>query len=342
MLSGAIRSADSVRRELWRVAVKTRLGRACVTDRATRLSTLAIGHIVVALVLTTVAPLWLLLLGPLILGVPHIIGDVRFLLVRPPPGVVRSLGIALVVPLGGLIAVRVATVLGYGWWPVVEVALGSAAILIGAFLARGRWRLLAMCCAVAVSAVAMAHPRLAALSLAHLHNLVAFGLWLWLAFKERRAAVYAVVGGAYLLAAAVIFSGALDPSAFHAAHPGLTIDLMVQTLAPGLSPTLGVRLVLFYAFAQAIHYVVWIRLMPGTLPWSPRPSTPTISRALSELTADLTRPGMLFAVVSIVAILGFSLVDAAGTRAAYLSLVLFHGWLELAVLTNLIANRPAV
>lgn len=49
-----------------------------------RLGAPAILHLAVALLLTGVAPLWLLLVGPLILGVPHIVADIRYLLLRDP------------------------------------------------------------------------------------------------------------------------------------------------------------------------------------------------------------------------------------------------------------------
>ena len=91
--------------------------------------------------------------------------------------------------------------------------------------------------------------------------------------------------------------------------------------------------VLLYAFAQAVHYGIWLRLVPDGVA---RPG----ARGIAGLRRDFGARGLgLFAVASValpvVAVAG----DAARVRDTYLALVVFHAWLELAVIGYLVAAR---
>jgi hypothetical protein len=293
---------------------------------------LALALIGAALVLTVLAPLWLLLLTPLVLGAPHLVSDVRFLILRPPGaahGLTRAVVLALALPLAALTGLRVWGLFGGANWPALEAALGGAA-LVGAVAAGGGTaarQLPALALALGVLALGWTHPWHVALGLAHLHNLVALGIWLaWsrgrMPLSTRLAVVLAVVA-----AGAAIGLGACDrllaaAGGLAAPATGLDLDGFAATLAPGLPPTWALRLVLLYAFAQALHYVVWLVLIPRL--------TPTRS-----LRGDLgpVALGVALALVAVVPLAGcFAPVRV---RAIYLSLVLFHGWLELAVMAHL-------
>ena len=91
----ALAPLDRARRALWRLGCLFSWSRASVADRSLRLSLVAAFHMLVSFTLTAVAPLWLLLLGPLLLGVPHILSDVRFLLLRPPAPVAARARLAI-------------------------------------------------------------------------------------------------------------------------------------------------------------------------------------------------------------------------------------------------------
>ena len=74
-------AADWLRRRWLRLLGP--LARPIVTRRELRVAlgfSLVIGS---ALVATLVAPLWMLILGPLVWGVPHLVADLRYLVVRP-------------------------------------------------------------------------------------------------------------------------------------------------------------------------------------------------------------------------------------------------------------------
>jgi len=76
-----LRPADRLRAGLLRRSGA--IGRRLIADRQLRVNTLALLGITTSLVLTAGAPLWLLVVGPLALGVPHLLADVRYLVVRP-------------------------------------------------------------------------------------------------------------------------------------------------------------------------------------------------------------------------------------------------------------------
>ena len=338
LLGELARGADRVRHGLWRWAAHTSLGRRCARDRATRVAVLAAVQILVSLALTLVAPLWLLLVGPLVLGVPHAVSDVRFLLLRPSRPLGRAQAIAVLVPLAAMTALRLARFAGAPVYLEVEGLLGAAAIAGAVALARtsALARAGGMGAALVLAAVAVGEPQVLAVVLGHVHNFVAVGLWLaWLPRGSARAALPVV---ALLVAGmAALALGAGDAHLAAAPAAGLSLDDLVVTLAPGLPPTLALRLVLTYAFAQSVHYALWVRVIPETL--APGAPAPTWRRSLGALQADLGRHGLVAALVVAAVVAAAGLVAPADTRNAYLSLVLFHGWLELAMAARLLVDR---
>src|SRR5437868_9861177 len=64
-----------------------------LADRALRVAVYAAMGIASALVVTCAAPLWAFALAPLVLGVPHLVADVRYLVVKP--GLHRRIGLAI-------------------------------------------------------------------------------------------------------------------------------------------------------------------------------------------------------------------------------------------------------
>lgn len=98
----------------------------------------------VAFALTLTVPLWLLTMGPLVLGVPHLLADLRYLVVRP--GLYRRPGFLLLVG-APLVATLVEPRLWIGLSSVAGVALLARAawrVRAGAALARSAYLRLAL------------------------------------------------------------------------------------------------------------------------------------------------------------------------------------------------------
>lgn len=337
-----VRPLDAVRRTAWGLSARTAWGRRCLQDRAFRLQVLALVHVGASLALTIAAPMWLLLLGPLLLGVPHVASELR-MFVLEPPFELRSRTLFLA-PLVAMVAARTAAWFGGSWSPAVELAFGwlaSGLLLWLVPLPLGR-RLAASALVLAAFVATSAHASSALLVFAHLHNVIALVMWLALYRRQASWGQVSRVALAWLVASALVLSGALD-GAWQRLSPigGLSLGALTEVMAPGLSPVWATRLVMLFAFAQSVHYAVWIRLVPQTI--DPRRVPPTFARSVVRLRSAWGPRGLWLLAASAVAFPALALVwDAEGARLTYLVAVVFHGWLEVAVIVVWVAGalRP--
>jgi hypothetical protein len=276
-----------------------------------------------ALILTIAAPFWLLALGPVIWGIPHVLSDFRYLVLRP--GLHRRIGLCLGVGLPLAVA-------GAGWYPVESglVAAGMAALL-----ARGNAGRKAVVL-VFVAVLFWLSFRVGSLSLlifAHAHNFIAIALW-W-SWRPDRGWMRFGVPVAFLLAGAAIWWGGLAPpaSSVSRAPQGMGDHYHLGQLAPGLAEPWALRIVLLYAFAQAVHYGIWLRLIPEED--RPQPSPRTFAASYRALERDFGTPLLWGAVVLMSGLAVWAVVDLVEARAGYLRMALFHGYLELAAVALL-------
>jgi hypothetical protein len=308
-----------------------------------RLALLGLAHLALGWAATLLAPLWVLLLAPLLFGVPHVVNDLRLLVLKPPAPVANQLLLVIAVPLVAMTLLRASLLLGAPRFPVLEVALGFLAVLGAAWVAskergplRG-WLLLGI---AVLGILCASQPSLCALALGHGHNLVAVALWL--SFMRRAKVsfrVSAALAGLFLALGAVLLLG-LVPHGSSSPVAGLGFAGLRETLAPGLTPGAGDRVVMSFAFAQLMHYSIWVFLLPActrsTRGDHGRRSLPQIWR---DLTAELGQTGVALAALGFIALPLLGMLDATGARSAYLSIVLFHGWLEIALITYWLGGR---
>lgn len=288
-----------------------------------RVASFAIVGLVVAFVLAVTAPAWSIGVGTVVLGVPHVISDVRYLVVRR--------GLARRASLYGALAIGVVgTLLGHG----LRAALTGAALAVVASTGRAWRRAIVLAALGGLFALAARGPYLADLVYAHAHNLVALVV---LALFARRAGLRALLVPIALFAVLAAFF--LAPSAyevlaasgaFERAPSSLPLGALADQLAPLAPPALAVRLVALFAFAQAAHYVVWLRLVPEldrdvARPRSFRQSARALVRDLSPwLVAAFAASTLVF--------VGWAFVDLAGARLGYLRTAFFHGYVEIVAL----------
>jgi hypothetical protein len=324
--AGAPQSApdEPVRGQRWGVA------------REARVALVGAGLVLAALAAAVIAPLWLLAIGPIVLGVPHVVSDVRYLCARPgfhrrkllwlAAGVPIVWGIANASVLGGLVA-----------------AAGAAAVARGD---RAR-RAAAFTIALGLAAVAWSVGSKADVAFAHLHNFLAVALW-W-AWRPRIQRWHWIPLGLFAGGTVALLAGLAEP--VMRATAGLTTPAAwpsfarhVASLAPVSSPTLGVRIVLLYAFAQAVHYAVWLRLVPTEERGERAASTwsQSMTGAVRSLRADVGVPVLILAALSALAIALWAVVDLSRARTEYLRFAIFHGHLELvAVAIFFVEGWPA-
>ncbi len=288
--------------------------------RASRVALVGVTTIAISLVLTMVAPLWLLALGPVILGVPHLLADLRYLVARE--GLHRRwpvvLGIGI--PLAAVSYHPSVTVGIFAVFGAALVARGSlvrkTAILVGA---------------AAVFSIARRVGFVADVFFAHAHNLVAFGLWIAIARKNAGARWFVVVAFAVASAFVLVFGPTVVDrlGGLRGTQPTFDVFNLATTVAPDVTSSLALALLLFFAFAQSVHYAIWLRFVPEDAREreAPRPFASSVRAILAELGL----PVVAIALASSLFIAGWAVLDLAAARLGYLRLAIFHGHLELAV-----------
>lgn len=305
--------------------------RRLYADRDARVLWLGVFSVFSSLALTVIAPVWLLMLGPLVLGVPHLLADVRYLVLRP--GLHRR-------PAAWVAAVPLAAV-GLGAPSAVGVLAALPLVLAGS---ASWWRRAGVLLLIAgLAAVAVRWERAFLLGFMHAHNVVALGLW-W--SVRRRGVGAGVVLALTALATAALLTGEADAlisltGGWQAVGSGTSFEDFIITGAPVADGRLAVHLVLSFAFLQALHYGVWLRLIPEDARARPAPRPFAASWRALALECG-TWPLLVVAALGL-AIAGWAMVDLGGARQGYLRLGAFHGYLELAVGAWLVtvARRPA-
>jgi hypothetical protein len=219
-----------------------------------------------------------------------------------------------------------------------RLELSIAAMLVGVALAAALRECgspvrasAALALLVLASGLAWQHPSGAQLVFLHLHNLFALLAW-GLLFKAQRRWL---VGPALLIATATVLlgSGALFRQTL--ASPFVaSFHLHVLTVADWVAPFANLRMALgltsAYVFLQSVHYSVWLSWIPQEE--QPGRGTPTYRMSLRALFADLGPSGVLATSIAAAAVLLGACFEPNRTRALYLSLATFHGYVELALL----------
>ncbi|RLB48324.1 MAG: hypothetical protein DRJ42_23490 [Deltaproteobacteria bacterium] len=324
VILGPLRGLDAVR---GRVLAATGLWvRPLLRDRGLRVSVVASIGIGFAFAATVLAPRLLLLYGPLILGVPHLLADVRYLIVQP--GAHRAPGFRWVVlPL----------LAGLWLWPSLYLGIASvgAAAMVAPAIGAGAWRrrgvVLAACAAITL---VVAYDETASrLAFAHLHNLIAVVFVALLAVRREHLRRGVVPLALFVTAGVALLFGTLEPlteGALARASRDPSFRELAWGLAPGEDQAVALRIVLFYAFAQSVHYASWLRVIPEQA--RTRRGVRGFVSSYRALEEELGAPTLLVAAAVMGGLLLWAAVDSWGSRDGYLRLAFFHGPLELAML----------
>lgn len=318
-LQPLIALADGVRNAFIRVFARA-AGRFIV-EREHRVAMYGTLLISAAFAATCIVPLWMIALGPLVWGVPHILSDIRYLIARQ--GLHRR-PLAWIAIGGGSLG----AVLGYG----IRAGLAGAALALLFSKSPIKKRIGGLCILSALFGLASWAGPVSDIWFAHLHNLVAVALW-W-AWRPRKAQYHWIVLSVFALCSGALFLGACEPllayfGGYQANWTGISIGYMINILSPFSQMNWAVRMVLFYAFAQSVHYIVWVRLIPEDDRKSHTPRSYHQSyRALKNDVGPLVMWAALIGIF-VFAIWAF-IKNAAVARNEYLNVAFFHGYLELA------------
>ena len=323
-LARAVSPLDLGRR--WLLALGGPLAGRLARDRALRVTVVASASIALAFAGTALAPLWLLALGPIVLGVPHLLGDVRYLVVRPG---LATRSAAMLLPLAALL------VAGYTARASWGLGVAAAAVVV----ARGSATRKAAALAVLVPGIGLAHAfyGVGELLLAHLHNAVALALWWTWRPRDARHALLPLALFAAL--ATAIAAGALDAPklAWSTSGLGTSFRTHLAELAPRSAGVWGPRLVLLFAFAQSVHYAVWLRLVPEDD--RPRPAPRPFASSVRALAADVGGVGLAITAALALGLAVWAAFSLREARVGFLRFSAFHGYLELGAIALAFVER---
>jgi hypothetical protein len=166
---------------------------------------------------------------------------------------------------------------------------------------------------------------------AHAHNAVGVGLW-W-AWRRRTTRLHWITLALFVVGCALILNGTMTPIAertggFVAPWTRLTAPGLAWGLAPGPFGPMALRLLLLYGFAQSVHYVAWLRLIPEDDRPSPTPRS--FLQSFRALRTDLGALVLWFFLLSALAFAVWAAFNLGAARNGYIRIAFFHGYLELA------------
>ncbi len=330
LTEGVLSPLDRTRTAFFVRALRVQALRPWLVVKRRRVPALLLAHALVAAVLATLWPTLLLIVGPLLLGVPHVVADVRYLVVRP--ALAPRLRVTLLAGCGVLLLVRVLELAGLA--ARVELACAAvwiAAVGVAAARRPGTRSLIVAGAAALAMFAAMLWPNPTRLVLAHAHNLVAIGIWA-LAFcgSWRRGLA---VGAIILTIAVVLLVSPLAWWGFRHGVPsgfGLHAFAAADTLAPHVANVpLALGLVASFAFLQSVHYALWLHAIPQEA--TRGEGTLSFRMTYRGLLDDFGKPALALVALATALVLVAGCVAPLRTQATYLSLSAFHGYLELAV-----------
>jgi hypothetical protein len=346
---------------LLRLTLSNGFVREIFRDRALRLFVLFLAAVAIYLPLSFYFPLWMLALGPLIWGVPHIVASVRFQhytisdkISREPARRIRGtmflLGSAWLV----MTLFRMYTDVfdGIGDWdrhhPGMIETLAALALAVGLAIHFKASRLQGLATVLFLVPLAYALWRMpfavsGALILAH--NFIAFFHWIG-ASRDRRDRAFAWLATAiFALIHVLMFAKVFDPL-INLAPAGdslpwgeFSLDGLGRLVMPwSEDPSVWYRAVSLYAFGQAVHYFVWIKAIPDTHAPSSVPTS--FNSAWTFLKRDIgLRPALFACAASLIPLIAWAMVNFDWAHRVYFACASFHGYMEIAGLGLLLSRR---
>lgn len=335
----ACRPLDRARERFLRRTLSVALARALWTDRARRHATLAAGMMALNLGLALLAPLWVLALGPAILGALHLVATAQYAPRAMAPLTQRpaawSRGMALV--LGASMVMGLVT--PPEWTSYAALALFAVTIAVVFTLLRLTLVARLVIAATAAMIVALAWRHLAVFlgAMVLMHNVFAFVHWAVQAptARDRKVALRALA--AFVLVSGLLFVPALLGLALPAGlgFPGLSaIDIGSAILPWTDDARLWLAATTAYAFGQGMHYFVWLRALPEAADRRPIPCS--FRQSAARLAARLGDRGALVALAGAVVLTGtWGALSYGAARQIYFAVAAYHGFAELVPLVVL-------
>ena len=286
------------------------------------------------------APLDVFVFGLLLIGVTHVVFELRYVIGRFPAITRGHLAIIVQATLLVIALGRLAVAGGVGARGEI---LGWGLLLVVAVLFTTRSapgvRLAGLVCAGLATGLAYSAPDTWVVVQVHLHNLVpAVFVWDWsrsLAGRAR-AWVRATTVGWVAVVPLVLLTGAVSSfrsgSSMAADAVSSTSALSAVTPPAWRSGVLPGRLLAAFAFAQLVHYGVWCLFLPRF--------APEVTRSFEATAAGRWLRGWRLALVALAGtalVAGVGLYDYGQGRTVYTAFGAYHAYLEYPVLAAMLS-----
>lgn len=313
--------------------------RPFIRSKELRVTTIACIGILSAAWMSLYLPLWQLALGPILWGIPHIIGDLRYLVVHK--GLYRSwwFWVCMALPLAHF------TYRPYVTTTMLALA-GSALVAMYPKLSptspktskhyiRG---IAVIICAAFGYYGAQRYPYHAHFLLLHLHNLITITIW-W--FWRPRKQLWEWLPIAMMVFFTLLLFLGWGAESWRQVHSDSSAPLSMHyfelSLARLLPENWRPQWVVIYGFLQSLHYLVWIRLIPEDNRSTKGPIT--FKRSALNLSKDFGPWLILIALSLMLILLLWSTVSLPSARMSYLRWISSHASLEIAVMGYLFVEK---
>lgn len=332
-------SVDTFRSFLLKKTLKVSLFRQIYTTRSYRLMFFFMLSLVFNFTLALKFPLWVLLIGPIVLGIPHLVSSIRYI---PQLTVMNRFSIPVVGSFFVLVAIArlwmgtYGGVLLEGGPNTIELIAGLFLVgMIGFFYKQSKVRIMGSLFLLGSLLLASFSYPLETLGFLVLaHNFVAF--FFWISRADNKADRVTAVSALLIFSGvtALILSGAFDTfmserifeifNGFNDANIGAQIF-------PHADMTVWSRAVSAYALGQGIHYFVWLKAIPEQeLPYQ---HTTNFSYSFKLLKSDMGNRIVYFSGLILIGLVAYALLqNLIEARFIYLSLAAFHGYFEIMAL----------
>jgi hypothetical protein len=279
---------------------------------------------------------YLLLLGPLVLGAPHLVAEARYLFFQRHRGNTPLLAVLV---LQSALAFAGVGIYGLGICAAIAILMtrlrsrahGEPATPLGADAA-----LLAL--ALLIELAAMVAPTRTRFALLHVHN--GISLVVWLVWRKRPRLLSVAVASLLSAGAVAILFGVFDQLPIHTPlrDGAFSLTKITDAVAGGCAGPWRHRFLFLFCFMQSAHYAIWVRLLPEEAREreTPRPFLASWRAFAADSGATVARLALLGAVaVPMLALL----VGPVRARSLYVTASEFHATVELLLIFLLVRTR---
>jgi hypothetical protein len=307
---------DKVRRSiLWTLSPAIQ---PLIQNRELRVCVTACLGIIVAFSVTISFPMWQLLLGPILLGIPHVICDIRYLVLKDRLYKHDWIWFAVGLPF-------------LFYFLTNQVFFATFAILLMSTKTRrkGFQRWFVQIFSLTLFAISIQWPKLFLYAFLHMHNLIGIGIW-WFWRKNRNAWEYIPLVLIVLGTIGILLLNPHHTNALLYYPASMDVGYYGKLIAGFTTGDLQVSFVLLFAFLQSIHYLVWIRLIPEE---DRKQRTPRgFQKSYKALQDDFGFWFLWGSFFALMFFIGYAIYSPSMARTDYLALISFHGFLELVML----------